>query len=78
MYITIVYRLVLSESYVSLYVVHLGGLTLDLTLGFMLLLPPTRPLAFTLAASFHLMNSQLFSIGRYPTPRLHPVRPQTL
>lgn len=43
--------------------VHLGGFVLDLTVGFWLLWPKSRPLALFFAASFHLMNSQLFTIG---------------
>ena len=43
--------------------VHLGGFLLDLTVGFWLLWPKSRPLALFFATSFHLMNSQLFTIG---------------
>jgi len=57
-------RLLLSEGQVSLYIVHLGGLLIDLSTGFFLFFDKTRPLAFLFGASFHLMNSQLFSIGK--------------
>lgn len=43
--------------------VHLGGFILDLTVGFWLLWPKSRPLALFFATSFHMMNAQLFTIG---------------
>lgn len=43
--------------------VHLGGFFLDLTVGFWLLWPKSRPLALFFATSFHVMNAQLFTIG---------------
>lgn len=61
--ISISFRLFLTEEQVSLFIVHLGGLIIDLSIGFFLLFDKTRPLAFVFGASFHLMNSQLFSIG---------------
>jgi vitamin K-dependent gamma-carboxylase len=45
--------------------VHLGGFILDLTVGFWLLWPKSRPLALFFATSFHMMNAQLFTIGIY-------------
>ncbi len=56
-------RVFLSEENIEYYMVHLGGFVLDLTVGFWLLWPKSRPLALFFAASFHLMNSQLFTIG---------------
>ena len=53
----------LDEYYIEYYIVHLGGFLLDLTVGFWLIWPRSRPLAMFFTASFHLMNSQLFSIG---------------
>lgn len=44
----------------------LGGLVLDLLIVPALLWPRTRLLAFAAAASFHLLNSQLFRIGIFP------------
>jgi len=43
-----------------------GGLLLDLFLFPALLWRKTRPAAFLLAVFFHLMNSQLFTIGIFP------------
>ncbi|NXD74508.1 VKGC carboxylase, partial [Eolophus roseicapillus] len=57
------FRLVLSEQSTSLLVVHGGGLLLDLSAGFLLLLDATRPIALIFVTYFHCMNSQLFSIG---------------
>lgn len=56
-------RFLLNEDDIELYIVHLGGFFLDLTVGFWLLWPKSRPFALVFAAIFHLMNSQLFSIG---------------
>ena len=43
-----------------------GGLLFDLLIVPMLLWKKTRWLAFTLATAFHVINSQLFSIGVFP------------
>jgi len=43
-----------------------GGLLFDLGIGFLLARRRTRPLAFVLAAVFHLLNSRLFQIGIFP------------
>lgn len=65
-YVFAPFRLVLSQEQVSLYIVHLGGLSIDLVSGFLLLFDKTRPIAFVFLGMFHLMNSQLFSIGMFP------------
>ena len=56
-------RVFLSEETIEYYMVHLGGFILDLTVGFWLLWPKSRPLALFFATSFHVMNAQLFTIG---------------
>jgi hypothetical protein len=43
-----------------------GGLFLDLLVVPFLLIPVTRPFAFLAALGFHLMNSELFTIGIFP------------
>ena len=58
-------RLFLNEDQIGYFVVHLGGLTIDLLLGFLLFFDATRKIAFLFGASFHLMNSQIFSIGMF-------------
>jgi hypothetical protein len=58
-------RVFLSEETIEYYMVHLGGFILDLTVGFWLLWPKSRPLALFFATSFHMMNAQLFTIGIY-------------
>lgn len=65
-YVFAPFRLLMSEEQVSIFVVHLGGLIIDLFMGFLLFFDKTRPVAFLFGASFHLMNSQLFTIGMFP------------
>ena len=55
----------LPHDMVDLWIVHRGGLTLDLSLGFLLLFDVTRPLGFLLGGSFHFMNSRMFNIGQF-------------
>lgn len=57
-------RLIVPVEFVSLMVVHGGGLILDLTAGYLLFFDATRPVAFFFVSYFHSMNSQLFSIGK--------------
>ncbi|XP_050394732.2 vitamin K-dependent gamma-carboxylase [Patella vulgata] len=59
-------KFMLTEEQIDLFVVHLGGLTIDLSIGFLFFFDKTRPLAFLVCSSFHLMNSQMFSIGMFP------------
>ena len=59
------YRYILTNDQIDHYVVHLGGLTMDLTAGFLLYLDDTRWLGTAMVTSFHLMNSRMFSIGRF-------------
>ena len=61
-------RVFLSEETIEYYMVHLGGFILDLTVGFWLLWPKSRPLALFFATSFHVMNAQLFTIGTVYSP----------
>ncbi|CAM9249924.1 unnamed protein product, partial [Lampetra fluviatilis] len=60
------FKVVLSEQWTSLLVIHGCGFLLDLSAGFLLLLDATRPLALTALTYFHAMNSQLFNIGMFP------------
>ncbi|XP_033729386.1 vitamin K-dependent gamma-carboxylase-like, partial [Pecten maximus] len=59
------FRLLLSDDQIDLYVVHIGGLLLDMFLGFFLFLDKTRPAALFFGSSFHFMNSQMFNIGMF-------------
>lgn len=84
-YVFAPFRLFLTEQQVSLYIVHLGGLTIDLSSGFLLFFDQTRPIAFFFVGMFHIMNSQLFSIGMFPWMMLatmplfcHPSWPRKL
>lgn len=56
-------RLVLSSKQTDLYIVHWFGFGFDLTVGFLMLLEPTRLPAMLFCTAFHFMNSRLFSIG---------------
>lgn len=60
------FRFIMSDHFIDLYMVHVSGLILDLSLGFLLLLDKTRAIAVFFGSMFHLMNSQLFSIGMFP------------
>ncbi|KAL8587542.1 hypothetical protein ACOMHN_000948 [Nucella lapillus] len=60
------FKLLMTESQVDLLVVHLGGLTIDLFMGFLLFFDKTRLLGVLISTSFHLMNSQIFEIGMFP------------
>ena len=56
-------RLLLTDVQVDDVVVHLGGLTIDLSVSFLLFFNRTRVFGIVLCSSFHLVNSQLFAIG---------------
>uniref|UniRef100_A0A3P8UPS0 Gamma-glutamyl carboxylase n=1 Tax=Cynoglossus semilaevis TaxID=244447 RepID=A0A3P8UPS0_CYNSE len=60
------FKMILPVELVSLFVVHGGGLILDLTAGYLLFFDVTRPYAMFFVSYFHCMNSQLFSIGMFP------------
>ncbi|CAL1530882.1 unnamed protein product [Lymnaea stagnalis] len=60
------FKIFLTPVQIDLYIVHFGGLTIDLFIGFILFFDKTRRLGLTIATTFHLMNSQLFSIGMFP------------
>ncbi|XP_070186460.1 vitamin K-dependent gamma-carboxylase-like isoform X2 [Littorina saxatilis] len=60
------FKFVMTEEQVDYVVVHLGGLTIDLFVGFLLFFDKTRLMGMLISGSFHLMNSQLFSIGMFP------------
>ncbi|BFZ17560.1 hypothetical protein BsWGS_20599 [Bradybaena similaris] len=60
------FKILLTEPQIDLYIVHLGGLFIDLLMGFFLFFDKTREFGLIVTVSFHLMNSQLFSIGMFP------------
>ncbi|CAG9853874.1 unnamed protein product [Phyllotreta striolata] len=60
------FRIVLTSDQIDYLIVHWFGFLLDLTVGFWMLIEYTRPVAMVFCASFHLMNSRLFSIGMFP------------
>ncbi|XP_063591445.1 vitamin K-dependent gamma-carboxylase-like [Penaeus indicus] len=61
-----VFRPILSNNAIDYFIIHLGGFTLDLTIGLLLLCESTRKPALFFGSAFHLMNSQIFSIGMFP------------
>ncbi|XP_073992155.1 gamma-glutamyl carboxylase [Rhodnius prolixus] len=60
------FRILLTTHQIDLYVIHIFGFLLDLTVGFLIYFNRTRPTAFLFLTLFHLMNSQMFSIGLFP------------
>ncbi|CAB3366213.1 Hypothetical predicted protein [Cloeon dipterum] len=60
------FRVFMTPAQVDLWIIHVGGFLLDLTIAFWLFFDKTRPPALFFCASFHLMNSQIFSIGMFP------------
>ena len=53
----------MTEDQVDLWIVHRGGLFVDLFVGYFLFFDLTRPVGFLIAFTFNSMNSQIFSIG---------------
>jgi vitamin K-dependent gamma-carboxylase len=60
------FRIFLTNEQIDLYIVHIGGFSQDLLAGPMLCFDKTRPIVLIMLSAFHLMNSQLFSIGMFP------------
>ncbi len=58
-------RYFMTDDQVDLYMVHYVGLTLDLVAGYLLFFDVTRIVGTFFTMSFHLMNSQIFSIGKF-------------
>ena len=56
--------LCLTEDQIDLWVIHRGGLFIDLFVGYFLFFDLTRPVGFLIAGLFHTMNSQLFAISK--------------
>uniref|UniRef100_A0A0A9YUT8 Vitamin K-dependent gamma-carboxylase n=1 Tax=Lygus hesperus TaxID=30085 RepID=A0A0A9YUT8_LYGHE len=59
-------RLFLSFHQIDLWIIHVFGFLLDLTVGFLMYIDRTRPVASLFLISFHLMNAQMFYIGMFP------------
>lgn len=62
---SIFFRSVVSNEFVDLHVVHVGGFLIDISVGFLLLSASTRKYAFLFCGAFNLMNSQIFTIGTF-------------
>lgn len=58
------FRIFLTTEQIDYLVIHWFGFLLDLTVGFWMLNRTTRPYAMLFCGAFHLMNSQMFSIGK--------------
>lgn len=59
------FRFFVSDKFIELYMVHICGLILDLSEGFLLLFEKTRLVGVFFGSMFHLMNSQMFYIGMF-------------
>ncbi|XP_046350529.1 vitamin K-dependent gamma-carboxylase-like [Haliotis rufescens] len=59
------FKFLLTEDQIDIFIVHLGGLTLDMFVGFLLFFDKTRALGMFFCSGFHLMNSQMFHIGMF-------------
>jgi len=57
---------VIPVEVVNFFIVHVAGATLDLLGGWLLFFDKTRPIGIFFVQQFHLMNSQMFSIGMFP------------
>ncbi|KAF5269192.1 hypothetical protein FQR65_LT02493 [Abscondita terminalis] len=60
------FQFILSTKHIDFFIVHFMGFLLDLTIGFWLISPTSRPYAMIFSSLFHIMNSRLFSIGMFP------------
>lgn len=56
----------MTTDQITLFIVHGGGLFIDLFVGFMLFFDRTRVLGTLISSSFHIMNSRMFNIGMFP------------
>ncbi|XP_074649215.1 vitamin K-dependent gamma-carboxylase-like [Tubulanus polymorphus] len=60
------FRLFMDTEMITLVVVHIGGLFIDMFIGYFLYFDITRPIGLMMGFSFNLMNAQIFSIGMFP------------
>lgn len=56
----------MTTDQITLYIVHGGGLFIDLFMGYMLFFDKTRLMGTLISSSFHIMNSRMFNIGMFP------------
>ncbi|KAH9494869.1 hypothetical protein Btru_015868, partial [Bulinus truncatus] len=60
------FKLFLTDEMIDYVIVHLGGLIIDLFVGFLLFYHKTKPVGLVISTMFHIMNSQIFPIGMFP------------
>ena len=60
------FKYFLTHEQITLFIVHHGGLFIDMFVGFMLFFDRTRLLGTLVSSSFHVMNANMFSIGMFP------------
>ncbi|CAF0800127.1 unnamed protein product [Brachionus calyciflorus] len=60
------FKTFLTTDQITLFIVHGGGLFIDLFVGYMLFFDKTRLLGTLISSSFHIMNSRMFNIGMFP------------
>lgn len=56
-------KMFLTNEQITLFIVHHGGLFIDLSVGYMLFFDKTRLLGTLISSMFHVMNSRMFNIG---------------
>jgi vitamin K-dependent gamma-carboxylase len=60
------FKYFLTLDQITLFVVHHGGLIIDLFSGYLLFFDSTRIIGTLMTSSFHIMNSRMFNIGMFP------------
>ncbi|CAG5118116.1 unnamed protein product, partial [Candidula unifasciata] len=60
------FKTFLSEDEINVYIVHCGGLLIDLSLGFLLFFDKTRIFGLIVSTTFNTMNALIFRIGMFP------------
>lgn len=58
------FKLFLTHEQITVFIVHRGGLFIDFFVGYMLFFDKTRILGTLISSSFHIMNAQMFNIGK--------------
>jgi vitamin K-dependent gamma-carboxylase len=56
----------MNHDQITVFIIHNGGLFIDLFVGWLLFFDKTRLIGTLISSSFHLMNSRMFNIGMFP------------
>jgi vitamin K-dependent gamma-carboxylase len=60
------FKMFLTHDQITVFIVHHGGLFIDLFVGYMLFFDKTRLVGTVISSAFHIMNSRMFNIGMFP------------